>query len=840
VLKPMLLKLFGAHNDRFLKQLRPLVTQIKQRDAGLGLLPDEVFPVRINALRGRLQDGASLDSLLPETFALVREAAFRALGMRHYDVQILGGIVLHRGNIAEMKTGEGKTLTATLPIALNALAGKGVHVVTVNDYLARRDAEWMGPIFRLLGFTVGVVLPGQNPAERRAAYACDITYATNNELGFDYLRDNMRYDNRDRIQRGFHYALVDEIDSVLIDEARTPLIISGPAEVDMTTVYQKAAEVIKNLVPEVHYQVHEREHQALLTEAGISVLEQTLDVGNLYDPEHIALLHCLNQSLRGRHLFRRQRDYIVNGKEVVIVDANTGREMKGRRYSDGLHQALEALEGVPVQPENQTLASITFQNYFRMYDKLAGMTGTARTEEAEFSHIYNLEVVTLPTNKPSRRQDWDDRIYVGHQEKLAAVVEEVARQNATGRPILVGTIAIETSEVLSTMLTRRGLRHKVLNARFHDQEAEIIAQAGRVEAITIATNMAGRGTDILLGGNPEMLAQRELAQSKEADARDVKDRWQQRCAEEKAKVLRLGGLCILGTERHESRRIDNQLRGRAGRQGDPGSTRFFLSLQDKLMRVFGSDGTRRLLEMNMKPDEPIEHRLVSRTVERTQKTVEGHNFEMRKRLLAYDEVKNKQRTAYYNLRNEVLNGAPRVQLYARIKSIIHYATAQIGAVTSRDKAARQNQLQFLSELFGLEDLKAPDPFRAEAFAAALYDQVSTAYAARYADLGLAVEQVADKERAITLSIMDRHWKEYLQRLDYLEKNVALQAYINKDPLVEFKTRSFAMFNELLDHMDEDVVRITVSLRPVLADPESIRQQEKARLAGLKHNGKDQS
>ena len=669
-------KLFGSKNDRELKRMGAVVARINALEEGIAALSDEQLRGKTLEFRERLAAGETLDQLLPEAFAVVREAGKRVLGMRHFDMQLLGGMVLHSGKIAEMKTGEGKTLVATLPSYLNALTGRGVHVITVNDYLARRDSEWMGGIHRFLGLSVGVIVHGLTDAQRKAAYACDITYGTNNEFGFDYLRDNMKFSLNDYVQREHHFAIVDEVDSILIDEARTPLIISGPSEVSSELYYTvnriipmlKKGEVIEHRDEKLgrkvkeytnDYTIDEKAKSATLTEQGVLRVEKLMNVDNLYDPQHIEILHHVNQSLKAHALFKRDVDYVVKDGEVMIVDEFTGRLMPGRRWSDGLHQAVEAKEGVKIENENQTLATITFQNYFRMYEKLSGMTGTADTEAAEFHQIYKLDVVVIPTNRPMQRQDMADVIYKTEMEKFKAVVEDVEQSHATGQPVLVGTISIEKSELLSEMLRKRGVPHNVLNAKQHEREAEIVAQAGRKGAVTIATNMAGRGTDIILGGNPEMLARREAQGQEEPEAAfpALLEKYQALCAGEKEQVLEAGGLYICGTERHESRRIDNQLRGRSGRQGDPGKSRFYMSLEDDLLRIFGSHRVAFVMDKLKLPEgEPIEHGMISRAVENAQKKVEGHNFEIRKHLIEYDDVMNKQREVIYTQRREVLGG----------------------------------------------------------------------------------------------------------------------------------------------------------------------------------------
>ncbi|MCD6269941.1 MAG: preprotein translocase subunit SecA, partial [Deltaproteobacteria bacterium] len=655
--------IFGTKNDREIKSMQSLVEQVNLEEEALKSLSDDQLQAKTVEFKARLADGtAELEDLLPEAFAVVREAAIRTLGMRHFDAQVIGGIVLHNGRIAEMKTGEGKTLAATMPVYLNALTGKGVHVVTVNDYLARRDAAWMGTVYKFLGLTVGVILNDLDDSERQKAYGSDITYGTNNEFGFDYLRDNMKFSLEDYVQRPLHYAIVDEVDSILIDEARTPLIISGATD-DSTEKYYVIDKAMRKLVQKnqaldepTDYELDEKSRSVTLTESGVVNVEALLKVDNLYEPTQIETLHHVNQAMKAHVLFKRDVDYVVKEDKVLIVDEFTGRLMEGRRYSDGLHQALEAKEGVKIERENQTLAAVTFQNYFRMYDKLSGMTGTADTEAIEFSQTYNLSVVVVPTNEPMIRIDNPDVIFKTGKEKYNAVVEEIITRHKAGQPALVGTISIEDSEYLGKVLERRKIKHEVLNAKFHEKEAAIISQAGRKGAVTIATNMAGRGTDIVLGGNPEMMAGDKLNDEMTLEEREeVLARFKEQCDAEREEVLAAGGLHILGTERHESRRIDNQLRGRSGRQGDPGSSRFYLSLEDDLMRIFGSERIAKVMDtLGIEEGEPIEHNMISKAIENAQRRVEGHNFDIRKQLLEYDDVMNQQRATVYGLRREVL------------------------------------------------------------------------------------------------------------------------------------------------------------------------------------------
>ncbi|MDD6180495.1 MAG: preprotein translocase subunit SecA [Desulfovibrionaceae bacterium] len=761
-------KIFGSKNDRYLKRLRSIVSKINALEPEMQALSDEELPLRLAEYRARVQEeGKTLDDVLPEVFALVREASSRVLGMRHYDVQLVGGIVLHRGKIAEMKTGEGKTLVATLPVVLNALSGKGVHVVTVNDYLASRDAAWMGKLYNALGLSVGVIVHDMTDEQRKAAYAADITYGTNNEFGFDYLRDNMKFYASQLVQRGHNYAIVDEVDSILIDEARTPLIISGASE-DSVGLYRQMDAVVRSLSPD-DYTVDEKGKTAMLTEAGVAHCEQLLGVDNLFDPANITAQHHVLQSLKAHYVFKRDVDYIVQNDKVVIVDEFTGRLMEGRRFSDGLHQALEAKEGVTVAAENQTLASITFQNYFRMYDKLSGMTGTADTEALEFAQIYNLEVITIPPNRPMRRKDYADLIYRTRAEKFDAIVHAIEELHAKGQPVLVGTISIETSEMLSRRLKKIGIPHNVLNAKQHAKEAEIVAQAGQAGRVTIATNMAGRGTDIVLGEG----------------------------------VRELGGLHILGTERHESRRIDNQLRGRSGRQGDPGSSRFYLSLEDDLMRLFGSDRISGLMQkLGLEEGEAIENNLVSRAVESAQKRVEAHHFEIRKTLLDYDNVMNQQREVIYTLRRDFMQMedlTPVLEEFAADVLDDTYNALRVGESPSEeDVAAARARLRDVFTLDRVYPADGPLPAREEA-----EELVRTIFAELKAEAG---EIYMDVLRYFLLEELDRCWKEHLRNMDALRDGIGLRGYGQKDPKLEYKREGFEMFQAMLFRIRESVCR----------------------------------
>ncbi len=782
----LLTKVFGSSNDRYLKQLRPLVARINGLEEEVTALDDGALAARTVEFKERLAKGESLDDLLPEAFAVVREAGRRVLGERHYDVQLVGGIVLHQGKIAEMKTGEGKTLTSTLAVYLNGLSGKGVHVVTVNDYLAARDSQWMGQVYRFLGMECGKIIHGLNDVERRQAYAADITYGTNNEFGFDYLRDNMKFELSDYCQRGFNYAIVDEVDSILIDEARTPLIISGPAELS-TDLYKNVDRIIPKFNKEEHYTVDEKARQVSLTEEGVALGETMLDVENLYDPVNIEKLHHLNQSLKAHVLFKRDVDYIVRDNQVIIVDEFTGRTMEGRRYSDGLHQALEAKEHVKIEQENQTLASITFQNYFRMYKKLAGMTGTADTEAAEFKKIYNLDVTVMPTNQPMVRIDYADVIYKNEAAKYRAVIKEIGALHEAGRPVLVGTISIDVSEKISAMLKKVKIDHEVLNAKHHEREAEIIAGAGQLGKVTIATNMAGRGTDIKLGPG----------------------------------VVEVGGLHILGTSRHESRRIDNQLRGRAGRQGDPGSSRFYLSLEDDLLRIFGSDRITSIMEkLGMEEDEPIEHSMISRAIENAQRKVEGHNFDIRKHLLEYDDVMNTQREIIYRQRREVLDGDDVAQV---VQDMIEDLVDGVVGEFCQDRLESQewDWPEFktrMGEVFHHvpewpeEELAG---LKLETFKEKTLAFVKQAYGTQDEING--PETQRQVEKLILLQVVDTHWKDHLLSMDHLKEGIGLRGYGQKNPLNEYKREGFELFKNMVETVKAQIVSSLMRVRIVRED-----------------------
>jgi preprotein translocase subunit SecA len=823
--KWLLTKIFGTKNERDLKKLQPKVAAINALEPRISQLSDAQLQAKTAEFKEKLRQGATLEDLLIEAFAVVREAARRTVRMRPFDVQLMGGIVLHQGKIAEMKTGEGKTLVATLPAYLNALEGKGVHIVTVNDYLAKRDAEWMGPIYKSLGLSVGVIQHEIGDAERKKAYQADITYGTNNEFGFDYLRDNMKFRLEDLVQREFNYAIVDEVDSILIDEARTPLIISGPTQ-ESTSLYYKVDNFVRRLQKDKHFILDEKTRTVALNETGVSEAEKYFGVSNLYDLSQMDLVHAINQSLKAHFLFKRDVDYMVKDGQVIIVDEFTGRLMPGRRYSDGLHQALEAKERVRVEEEYQTLASITFQNYFRMFKKLAGMTGTAATEAAEFQAIYNLDVIEIPTNKPLIRTEYPDVVYRTAREKWNAVAEEIIELNKIGRPVLVGTISIEKSEHLSNLLKKRGIKHVVLNAKYHELEAQIIAQAGRIRAVTIATNMAGRGVDILLGGNPEFLAKEALkkdgidpAQSTPEQFKKAYEEVLKTTDEEHEKVVALGGLQIIGTERHESRRIDNQLRGRAGRQGDPGSSRFYLSLEDDLMRIFGSDRISGLMaRIGMAEGVPIEHRMVSRAIERAQKQVEAQNFSIRKHLLEYDDVMNKQRETIYRQRREILEGKDLRGYYLNlIDSLVEwYLDQHANKDQHPDEWDKEALYQAIFSQFGY-DLNQLNV----AWESVTYEELEEKLTAALKELYeqkeklLGQERMREFERLILLQVIDSRWKDHLLEMDYLKEGIGLRGYGQRDPLVEYKKESFEMFQQMLDHIEEDTVRYLFLIQPVV-------------------------
>ena len=903
----LLAKVFGTKNERDLKRLTPLIAQINEREAGLTPLSDQDLRSNTVTFRNRLEQGEPLDDLLPDAFAVVREAGRRTLQMRHFDVQLIGGLMLHRGTIAEMKTGEGKTLVATLPAYLNALTGKGVHVITVNDYLARRDSEWMGRIYRFLGLSVGVVQHDKKDLQRKEAYEADITYGTNNEFGFDYLRDNMKFNLSHHVQRGHHFAIVDEVDSILIDEARTPLIISGPAE-ESNQLYEEVNRIVPKLKAGAvtqgnvkgedrdalettgDYITDEKHKTVSLTESGMAkaetVLAHRLSPGGLYEPINMPLLHHVNQALRAHSLFQRDVDYMVKDGQVVIVDEFTGRLMPGRRWSDGLHQAVEAKEKVKVERENQTLATVTFQNYFRKYEKLSGMTGTADTEAPEFAKIYNLDVTVIPTNRTLLRLEEPDTIYRTELEKFDAIVSDIAEQKEAGRPVLVGTVSIEKSERLSSLLKRNGVKHVVLNAKYHAKEAEIVAQAGRKGTVTIATNMAGRGTDILLGGNPEFMARQQCLADETAERlskdegslsddedfihfyhldnfyRVAKVTWNEQfnkftelTAVEHDEVVAAGGLHIIATERHEARRIDNQLRGRAGRQGDPGSSRFYLSLEDDLMRIFGSDRISGLMQrLGMEEGVPIEHKMVTRAIERAQRQVEAQNFSVRKHLLEYDDVMNKQRESVYGLRRELLESQIQLTETEKVDTRQYLMTLGEEALDEALESTCGPQVdpedwdideltKFTSELFGLtsSELETLDlqNLNVEGIHETLWQQVCAKYEEK--EKNLEPSLLRQLERDVMLQIVDAQWKDHLYGLDHLKDGIGLRGYGQRDPLVEYKRESFALFQAMKARIDEEIIKYLWRIRPVMKTVESglAKQAPEDSTVGLTFNNPGQ-
>jgi len=818
--------------------MQPIIEAINALEPRISALSDAELQAKTPEFRQRLQNGTSLDDILPEAFAVTREAGKRILNMRHFDVQLIGGFALHQGKISEMKTGEGKTLVATLPAYLNALEGKGVHVVTVNDYLARRDAEWMGRLYKFLGLSVGVIRHGLNDSERHESYHSDITYGTNNEFGFDYLRDNMKFDKAACVQREHNYAIVDEVDSILIDEARTPLIISGPSE-ESTDKYYRIDKIIPRLRRDIDYQVDEKHRTATLTEEGVARAEDLLSVENLYDPANMEILHHVNQGLRAHTLYKRDGEYVVKDGEVIIVDEFTGRLMPGRRWSDGLHQAVEAKEGLKIQQENQTLATITFQNYFRMYKKLAGMTGTAETEAEEFGKIYKLDVLPIPTNRTLRRIENSDVIYRTEREKFEAVVKEIRQCNEKGQPVLVGTITIDRSEKLSSMLKRAGIKHVVLNAKYHEKEAEIVAQAGRKGAVTIATNMAGRGTDILLGGNPDFLA-RDILRRREIDpAQATPEQWREAIAQvkpdidkEHEEVVASGGLHIIGTERHEARRIDNQLRGRSGRQGDPGSSRFYVSLEDDLMRIFAADRISGIMQrLGMEEGVPIESRLVSRQIESAQKRVEGQNFGYRKHVLEYDDVMNKQREAVYGLRRQLLVGEDQKDYLLGIADEIMASIVQNHAAEDVNPSEWDTEAlaRSVAQQFGFdmrEEGIDPGTMSSKQLEDALVEKAHEKYNEKEAIISAPAMRF--HERMIMLQIVDSHWKDHLFAMDHLKEGIGLRGYGQRDPLVEYKKESFGLFEDLMSRIEDDTIRFLFFLQPVNEEKQAEEMERRQR------------
>mgnify|MGYP003290067037 CR=1 FL=1 len=860
-------KIFKSYSEKEVKRIMPIIEKINGLEAEISKLTDEELKNKTNIFKKQLEEGKTLDDILPEAFAVVREASKRVLGMRHFDVQLIGGIILHQGRIAEMRTGEGKTLVATLPSYLNALTGKGVHVITVNDYLAKRDSEWMGKLYKFLGLSVGLVIAGMSPKEKQAAYACDITYGTNNEYGFDYLRDNMVIYKNQLVQRSLNFAIVDEIDSILIDEARTPLIISGRAN-QSSDLYKKANDFVKRLQAKIiveedvkdkeqsddnenyDYIVDLKAKSASLTQKGIKKAETEFRLENFNDIENSTLVHHVNQALRAHGIMKKDIDYIVKDGEVLIVDEFTGRIMYGRRYNNGLHQAIEAKEGVKIADESKTLATITFQNYFRMYDKLAGMTGTAMTEEAEFEEIYHLDVISIPTNKPTIRQDTNDVIYKNENAKFNAIVQSVKESNQKGQPVLVGTVSIEKSEKLSRILKREGIKHEVLNAKFHEKEAEIIAQAGKFGAVTIATNMAGRGTDIMLGGNSEYLAKQEMKRNKvpdelieqantfyETDDQEIlnareqfnklEKKFDEEIKEEKEKVIAAGGLKIIGTERHESRRIDNQLRGRSGRQGDPGESKFFIGLDDDLMKIFGGDMITKVYNtIGMDENIPIENTLISNAVESAQKKVEGRNFSIRKNVLKYDDVMNAQREIIYKQRRQVLDGENinesilnMINTLAEEVVLTYYAgesDVNVGALNTE-----------IRNTFGLDmaDWLKENQKNANSVVAKLQELALERYAEKEKDIGS--EELRELERVVMLKVVDQKWMDHIDAMDDLKDGIGLRAYGQQDPVVKYRLEGMDMFDEMVFAIKQDVVKLLMNLRK----QEEVKREEAAKITG---------
>jgi preprotein translocase subunit SecA len=855
-------RIMRAGEGKILRELSKVVDQVNSFESAISPLSDDELREKTNEFKTRFKSGESLDDLLPEAFAVVREAAKRTLGQRHYDVQIMGGAAMHRGNIAEMRTGEGKTLVATLPSYLNALAGRGVHVVTVNDYLAERDSEWMGRIHRFLGLSVGVIVNSMTPSERRAAYNSDITYGTNNEFGFDYLRDNMAWSLEDCVQRDHFFAVVDEVDSILIDEARTPLIISGPAD-KATKWYVEFANIADKLQRDTHYEVDEKKRTIGILEDGVTRVEELLKIENLYEAANTTLIGYLNNSVRAKELFKRDKDYVVMNGELLIVDEHTGRMLSGRRYSDGLHQALEAKERIDIQDENQTLATITLQNYFRLYETISGMTGTAMTEASEFHQIYKLGVVPIPTNRPMQRIDQADLVYKSELGKFMAVTKDIVERHRKGQPVLVGTVSVEKSEELSALLKKSGVPHEVLNAKHHEREASIIARAGVRGAVTVATNMAGRGTDIMLGGNPEFMADFELQRrglSPVDNAAEYEAAWPEEIAKQKAavakdheEVVALGGLYVLGTERHESRRIDNQLRGRSGRQGDPGESRFYLSLQDELLRRFNSGLVERFLSAAGLPeDEPIESKMVSNAIRSAQTQVEAQNFEIRKNVLKYDDVMNRQREVIYGERRLVLEGediSSQVQTFVA-DTLVAYVNAETsqgyGEDWDLDRLWQALKLVYPIS-FAPEDLIAKvgstSALDADYLTAQILDDATLAFEKRQTDLG--GEVMRELERKVLLSVLDRKWREHLYEMDYLQEGIGLRAMAQRDPLVEYQREGYELFAAMMDGIKEELASLVFNVQvTVEGDGSQVKAagitEKPVETTGLKYTASDES
>ena len=859
--------IFKSYSEKEVKRVMPIVNKINALEEEISKLTDEELKNKTNIFKKEIEEGKTLDELLPEAFAVVREASKRVLGMRHFDVQLIGGIILHQGRIAEMKTGEGKTLVATLPVYLNALTGKGVHVITVNDYLAKRDSEWMGKLYKFLGLSVGLVIAGMEPSEKKKAYACDITYGTNNEYGFDYLRDNMVIYKDQFVQRGLNYAIVDEIDSILIDEARTPLIISGRAN-QSSDLYKKANDFVKRLKPKViveedvkneeqaednekyDYIVDLKAKSASLTQKGIKKAEEEFRLDNFNDIENSTLVHHVNQALRAHGIMKRDIDYIVKDGEVLIVDEFTGRIMYGRRYNNGLHQAIEAKEGVRIADESKTLATITFQNYFRMYDKLSGMTGTAMTEEAEFEEIYNLDVIAIPTNKPMIREDKNDAIYKNEKGKFNAIVQSIKESNSKGQPVLVGTVSIEKSEKLSKILQKEGIKHEVLNAKYHEKEAEIIAQAGKFGAVTIATNMAGRGTDIMLGGNSEYLAKQEMRKNKisnelieeantfyETDNKEIlnaremfkklEKKYDEEIKEEKEKVIKAGGLKIIGTERHESRRIDNQLRGRSGRQGDPGESKFYIGLDDDLMKIFGGDIITKVYNaVGMDENMPIEMKVLSKQVENAQKKIDGRNFSIRKNVLKYDDVMNAQREIIYKQRRQVLDGE---NINENILNMISSLAEEVisSYATSEEEINIESLNTEIMNIFGIDmnDFIKENIKDSNAIIEELQKQATEKYTQKEQEIGN--DELRELERVVMLKVVDQKWMDHIDAMEELKNGIGLRAYGQQDPVVKYRIEGMDMFEEMVFDIKHDVVKMLMNLRK----QEEVKREEAAKITG---------
>ena len=861
-------KIFKSYSEKEVKRIMPIVEKINSLESEIQKLTDEELKNKTTEFKEQLKQGKTLDDILPEAFAVVREASKRVLGMRHFDVQLIGGIILHQGRIAEMKTGEGKTLVATLPVYLNALTGKGVHVITVNDYLAKRDSEWMGKLYKFMGLSVGLVIAGMSPKDKQQAYNCDITYGTNNEFGFDYLRDNMVIYKEQLVQRGLEYAIVDEIDSILIDEARTPLIISGRAN-QSSELYKKANDFVKRLTPKIiveedikdeaqaednenyDYIVDLKAKSASLTQKGIKKAEQAFNLENFNDIENSTIVHHVNQALRAHGIMKKDIDYIVKDGEVLIVDEFTGRIMYGRRYNNGLHQAIEAKEGVKIADESKTLATITFQNYFRMYNKLAGMTGTAMTEEAEFEEIYNLDVISIPTNKPMIRKDQNDAIYKNEKAKFNAIVQSIKESHEKGQPVLVGTVSIEKSEKLSNILKKEGIKHEVLNAKYHEKEAEIIAQAGKFGAVTIATNMAGRGTDIMLGGNSEYLAKQEMRKMKISDNlieeantfydtedeeilnarktfKELEEKYDKEIKKEKEKVIAVGGLKIIGTERHESRRIDNQLRGRSGRQGDPGESKFYIGLDDDLMKIFGGDMITKVYNtIGMDENVPIENKIISNAVESAQKRVEGRNFSIRKNVLKYDDVMNAQREIIYKQRRQVLDGENiNENILNMIKSLAEEVVMQQFAGENEVNVESLNTN--IKNIFGLDisDFVKENSKDQDAIVEKLQETALAEYAKKEEEVGSA--QLRELERVVMLKVVDQKWMDHIDAMDELKDGIGLRAYGQQDPVVKYRIEGMDMFDEMILDIKHDVVQLLMNLRK----NEEVKRQETAKITGV--------